>query len=45
MKVTLKIPVRRKVIIDDILKPLEEATMSSFKVFINGEFIDRKKKI
>ena len=45
LEVQLKIPVRPRVTIDDILKPFEETTMSSFKVFVNGEYVDRKKKI
>jgi len=45
MELELKVPVRRNILIDDVLKPFEEVTMASYKVFINGESIDRKKKI
>ena len=41
----LKVPVRSGIKFEDVLKPFEDASMSSFKVFINGELVDRKKKI
>jgi len=45
MDLSLKVPVRRHVLIDDVLKSFEEVTLSNFKVFVNGESVDRKKKI
>jgi hypothetical protein len=45
MELSLRIPVRSHIIVDDVLKSFEDVTMSMFKVFVNGEFVDRKKKI